>query len=82
MFENPHIIYVVSKQKHEELLAECRMIRMANCAKKKKQKNKSYHCKIILFIADILIKSGISLKKRWANAEENNDSIVFSLDNE
>ena len=76
MFEDPHIIYVVAKQKHEELLAECRMIRLANCAKTKK--NKSYLCNIILLLADILIKAGISLKSRLADIEENNDSNVVS----
>ena len=79
MFENPHIIYVISKQKHEELLAECNMIRMVKSAKKKKY---SYPRKIILFVADILIKIGIGLKRRWAEIEENGDKIVLSLDNE
>ena len=80
MFENPHIIYVVAKQKHEELLAESRMNRLVKCAKKKKKM--SYPCKLILYIADILIKSGISIKRRWADIEENGDSIVLSLNNE
>ena len=82
MFENPHIIYVISKQKHEELLAECRMNRLVKSAKKVNKKKNSYPCRIILFIADVLIKSGISLKRRWANYEEGNDRIVLSMDNE
>ncbi|MGD9161403.1 MAG: hypothetical protein PVG39_23515 [Desulfobacteraceae bacterium] len=80
MFENPHIIYIVSKHKHEELLAECRMIRLANCAKKKKKK--SYLCKIILFIADVLIKSGVSLRSRLTDIDENNDNSMISLEND
>jgi hypothetical protein len=81
MFENPHIIYVISRQKHEELLAESRMIRLVRSAKKENKKN-SFPCRVILFAADLLIKSGLSLKKRWSNYEESNDNIVFSLDNE
>ena len=80
MFENPHIIYVISKQKHEELLAECRMNRLVKNAKKKKKM--SYPCRLLLYIADILIKSGISIKRRWADFEESSDNIVLSVDNE
>ena len=60
MFENPHIIYIVSKLKHEELLSECLMMLLANAAYTKNQKNNSYPCKIVLFIADLLIQRGIS----------------------
>ena len=79
MFENPHIIYVISKQKHEELLAECRMNRLVKNAKKKK---KSYPCRLLLYMADILIKIGVSIKRRWDDIEESSDNIVLSLDNE
>lgn len=65
MFENPHIIYEIAKQKHEELLAECNMNRLASSSKKENQKHKSYPCKCMLFIADILIKVGMGLKRRW-----------------
>ncbi len=82
MFENPYIVYVISKQKHEELLAECRMIRLARSARKENKDKKSYPCRIILFIADILIKSGVSLKRRWADYEEKSDNIVLSVDSE
>ena len=82
MFENPHIVYVISKLKHEELLAESRRNRLVKSAKRENKKKNSYPCRIILFIADILIKSGISLKRRWADYEENSDNILLSLDNE
>jgi hypothetical protein len=82
MFQNPHIIYIIAKQKHEELLAECQMIRLVKSAKKEKKNKNSFPCRMILFIADILIKSGISLKRRWADIEENNDTSVISLKNE
>ena len=82
MFENPHIIYVISKQKHEELLAECLMNQIIKSAKKENKKKSSYPCKIILFIADILIKSGFSLKRRWVNIDEYNDNGVISMENE
>jgi t-SNARE complex subunit (syntaxin) len=82
MFENPHIIYVISKLKHEELLAESRMNRLVKSAKKASKKKISYPCKIILFIADILIKIGVSLKRRWTDIEENNGDVVLSVDNE
>lgn len=82
MFENPHIIYVISKQKHEELLAESRMIQMVKSAKKNSKKKNSYHYKIFSCIADILIKSGISIKRRWSDIEDSNGDMVVSLDNE
>ena len=78
MFKNPHIIYIIAKQKHEDLLAECRMIRLANEAKKKKKKDTSYPCRCILFVADILIKIGIGLKRRWEPEEESNSTYIIS----
>ena len=82
MFENPHIIYLIAKQKHEELLAECRMKQLVKAAKRNNKKKNSYPCRIILFIADILIKSGISLKKRWAKVDDYNDKGLISQENE
>ncbi len=76
MFKDPHIIYVLSKQKNEELLAECHMARLAKAAEKCKNK-KTICCRIILFLADILIKSGICLKRRWEPVEGETDEIVL-----
>jgi hypothetical protein len=77
MFENPHIIYIIAKMKHEELLAESRMNRLANAAKKINKKNKSYPCRFILFVADMLIKIGTRLKKRWSPEEEALDNTYI-----
>ena len=76
MFQNPHIIYIIAKQKHEDMLAECRMIRLANEAKKRNKKGVSYPCKCILFIADILIKIGIGLKRRWEPEGDNSTYVI------
>lgn len=78
MFENPHIIHILSKKKHEELLAECKMVRLANCLNKKNKKNRKYLCKLILLIADILIRIGERLKKRWAIGEEFDSEYIIS----
>jgi hypothetical protein len=75
MFENPHIIYIISKMKHEELLAECQMIQLVNAARKTKKKNKSYSGRFLLFVADLLIKFGLSLKRRLAQEEETFNNI-------
>lgn len=64
MFEDPHIEIIIKKQRHEELIAECQRIQMAKSALKKDKKIGRFR-KIMLFVADILIKSGISLKRRW-----------------
>ncbi|NLD37456.1 MAG: hypothetical protein GX654_11360 [Desulfatiglans sp.] len=66
MFENPHIIYIIAKMKHEELLNESRMNRLANEARKINKKNKPYTCRFILYIADLLIKTGMRLKRGWS----------------
>ena len=76
MFKDPHIIYVLSKQKHEEFLAECHMMRLAGAAKKC-EKKKTFCCRIILFLADVLIKSGVCLKRRWEPVEENPDNMIL-----
>jgi hypothetical protein len=82
MFENPHIIYIISKMKHEELLAECQMIQLVKAARKIKKKNKSYSSRFLLFVADLLIKFGFSLKKRLAQEEEtyNNNYVTSNED--
>jgi predicted transporter len=64
------------------LLAESPMSQMVKSAKKNSKKKNSYHCKIFLFMADILIKIGISIKRRWADIEANCDNNALSLDNE
>ena len=74
MFENPYIIEIICKQKHEELLAECRMIQLARSLKKNNKKNITYPCRFMLYVADILIKSGVSLKRRWASEIKDYDN--------
>ena len=81
MFENPHIVLIITKQRHEELLAECQRIRMVKSALKKNKKNIGWFGKIMLFVADLLIKSGISLKRRWLlSGEECDNGLLISLD--
>lgn len=81
MFENPHIVLIITKQRHEELLAECQRIRMVKSALMKDKKSIGWFGKIMLFVSDLLIKSGISLKRRWLlNGEERDNGLVISLD--
>ncbi len=75
MFENPHIIYIIAKMKHEELLAESRMNQLAKAARKNNKKNKSYKCRFILFLADLLIKTGMRLKRGWSPEADDLDNI-------
>ena len=81
MFENPHIVLIITKQRHEELLAECQRIRMVKSALKRDKKNIGWFGGIVLFVADLLIKIGICLKRRWVlKGEECDNGLVISLD--
>jgi hypothetical protein len=70
MFENPHIIQVIAKQRHEELLAECEQIRKIKGAINFVPVEKRGAGRIMLPIADLFIAIGVALRRRWGVAAE------------
>lgn len=65
MFEDPHMIYEIAKQKHQELLTEIEKIQKikfsSNIAKRKNRRMG----KMVLAIADLLIVIGVGLNRRF-----------------
>lgn len=70
MFEDPHIIYEIAKQKHEELLAEAQFIRKIKSSPNFVRKKKRGLGKIMLPIADLLIAAGVGLNRKFGPASE------------
>lgn len=69
MFENPHIIQVIAKQRHEQLLAECEQMRMIKAVSKSHADKRGFG-KIMLPIADLFILIGVAMRRRWGVAVE------------
>jgi hypothetical protein len=65
MFENPHTTYMISKLKHEELLAEMEMRRkMESYSDIVPPGNRRFE-NLMQAIADLLIAIGVGLKRRF-----------------
>lgn len=79
MFEDPHMMYLVAQQRHEELLAELEMIQKFKSSQRPvKKKNKRLGC-IILPIADLFIAIGVSLKRRFGSMPQGTEDIVIDV---
>lgn len=65
MFENPHIIHEIARQKHKELLAEAEHIHRMKASSGIVMKKNRRLGKIILPIADLLIAIGVGLNRRF-----------------
>lgn len=71
MFEDPHMIYLIARQKHAELLAELENIQRVKASSKSMDKRKSrWIARIILPIAELLIAMGAGLKRRCGQRVE------------
>jgi predicted histidine transporter YuiF (NhaC family) len=67
MFNNPHMMHMIAKQKHEELLAEIEQIqKLKSLSKNAKKKNRRMG-RMILPIADLFIAIGVGLKRRYGS---------------
>jgi len=79
MFNNPHMMHMIAKQKHEDLLAEIEHIRklksLSNAAKEKNRRMG----RIILPIADLFIAIGVGLKIRFASLPEGTEDLISDV---
>ena len=76
MFHNPHMMHMIAKQRHEELLAEIEQIQklktLSNNAKKKNRRMG----RIILPIADLFIAIGVGLKRQFGSLPEETEDLI------
>ena len=81
MFENWYVAYLLALQRCEEMQAEGQDTQTVKSAPKKDKKNMRRFSKTMLFVADLLIKTGMSLKSRWSPKEKNPcNGLAASLD--
>ena len=66
MFENWYVAYLLALHRYEEMQTEGQNTRPVQSAPKKGKKPNGRFSKIMLFLADLLIKAGMSLKSRWS----------------
>ena len=81
MFENPHMIYEIAKQKHRELLAEAEYIHKINASPNIIMKKNRRLGKIMLMIADLFIAIGVGLNRKFgampeASEDAGNDNVA------
>lgn len=69
MFENPHIIQLVARERHEALLEEFERLRKIKALMKAPADKKGFG-KIMLPIADLFISVGVAMRRRWGAAVE------------
>jgi hypothetical protein len=81
MFDNWYITYLLAQHRYEQMQAEAQRDQTVTIESKKENINNGRFCKIMLFLADLLIKTGISLKKRWSLRGKNScNGLATSLD--
>ena len=79
MFQDPHMLYLVAQQRHEELLAELEMIQKFKSSQRPvKKKNKLLGC-IMLPIGDLFIAIGVGLKRRFGSMPEGTEDMVIDV---
>ena len=66
MFENWYVAYLLALHRYEEMQAEGKNTQTPKPAPKKIKANNRRFGKTMLFVADLLIKAGMSLKSRWS----------------
>ena len=79
MFNNPHMMHMIAKQKHEDLLAEIEHIRkLKSLSNTAKEKNRRMG-RIILPIADLFIAIGTGLKMRFSSLPEETEDLISDV---
>ena len=78
MYDHPHIVYMLWKQRQEERMAECLRIQKVRTLRKKKTKPANWISNIMLSVADLLIKAGTSLKRRWTMQRDDSGNSLAS----
>lgn len=76
MFEDPNIIYEIAKQRHKELLAEVEYIQKIKSSPNFVKKKNRRLGKLILPIADLFIRIGVGLKRRFGPISEGSNDTV------
>ena len=66
MLENWYVAYLFALHRYEEMQAEGQKTQPVQSASTKDKKTNGRFSKIMLFVADLLIKAGMSLKSRWS----------------
>ena len=66
MLENWYVAYLLALHRYEEMQAEGQKNQMPEPAPQKNKADNRRFDKTILFVADLLIKAGMSLKRRWS----------------
>ena len=81
MFENWYVAYLLALHRYEEMQAEAQNTQTPESAPKKVKTNNRRIGKAMLFVADLLIKAGTRLKRRWSPKRKNScNGLAASLD--
>lgn len=81
MFENWYVAYLLALHRYEEMQAEGQNTQPTEPAPKKVKTNKRRLGKTMLFVADLLIKAGLRLRRRWSPKKKNScNGLAASLD--
>ena len=71
MFEYWYVAYHLALLNYEKMQAEGQNTQTDKSASKMEKINNRRFSKTILFVADLLIKAGMSLKRRWSPKRKN-----------
>jgi hypothetical protein len=81
MFENWYIAYLLALHRYEEMQAEGQNTLTPEPAPQKEKTSNRHFGKTMLFMADLLIKAGMRLKRRWSPKRRNPcNGLATSLD--
>ena len=81
MFENWYVAYLLALHRYEEMQAEGQNPQTPEPAPRRDKTNNRRFGKMMLFVADMLIKTGMSLKRRWSLKSKNScNGLAASLD--
>jgi len=81
MFENWYIAYLLALHRYEEMQAEGQNTQTPEPAPQKNKTDNRRFGKTMLFVADLLIKAGMSLKRRWSPKRKHScNGLATSLD--
>jgi hypothetical protein len=76
MFENPDMILAIARQRQKELVAELEMLRKLESSPNVFPVRNRRFASMMTAVADLLIKVGCGLKRRFGNAPGMSESIA------
>jgi hypothetical protein len=77
MFENPDMILMIARQRQKELLAELEMLRKLESSSNFFPVRKRNFASMMTAVADLLIKVGCGLKRKFGNAPGMREDIAY-----